>query len=147
MVFKFSFQKQSYSFYISTSKEKTKQVLHNNQHHKSKANLHMEENLKVVVIPIIFFKIYRSTVDCCVCQFQVYSKVNQLHIYIYPFFFRFLSHVGHYRVLSRVPVLLVGCYQLAILYIVVSICQSQSYNLSLPVTISLFSTSVTLLVL
>ena len=37
------------------------------------------------------------------CQFQVYSKVNQLYIYIYPLLFRFFSHIGHYRVLSRVP--------------------------------------------
>ena len=34
------------------------------------------------------------------CWFQVYSKVYQL--YIYPFFFRFFSHICHYRVLSRV---------------------------------------------
>ena len=34
------------------------------------------------------------------CWFQVYSKVNLLHIYIYPLFFRFFSHVGHYRVLN-----------------------------------------------
>ena len=40
------------------------------------------------------------------CQFQVYSKVNQLYIYIYPLFFfflRFFSHICHYRLLSRVP--------------------------------------------
>ena len=39
------------------------------------------------------------------CQFQVYSKVNQLYTYIYFFknFFRFFFHIGHYRVLSRVP--------------------------------------------
>ena len=36
-------------------------------------------------------------------QFQAYCKVNYLYIYIYPFFFRFLSHIGHYQVLSRVP--------------------------------------------
>ena len=35
------------------------------------------------------------------CQLQVYSKVNQL--YIYSLIFRFLSHIGHYRLLSRVP--------------------------------------------
>ena len=34
---------------------------------------------------------------------------SESHIYIYPlfllffFFFRFFSHIGHYRVLSRVP--------------------------------------------
>ena len=37
------------------------------------------------------------------CQFLLYSKVNQLYIYMYPLFFRFYSHIGHYRVLSRVP--------------------------------------------
>ena len=37
------------------------------------------------------------------CQFQVYSKLIQLYVYIYPFFFRFFSHVGYYRLLSRVP--------------------------------------------
>lgn len=38
-------------------------------------------------------------------QFQLYSKVILLYIYIYPLFFRLFSHVitesGHYRVLSR----------------------------------------------
>ena len=37
------------------------------------------------------------------CSFQVYSKVIQLYVYIYPFFFRFFSHMGYYRILSRVP--------------------------------------------
>ena len=37
------------------------------------------------------------------CQFQVHNKVNQLYIYIYLLFWRFFSHIGHYRVLSRVP--------------------------------------------
>ena len=31
------------------------------------------------------------------------SKVNQLYIWIYPFFFRFLSHIDYYRVLPRFP--------------------------------------------
>ena len=33
----------------------------------------------------------------------MYNKVNQLYIYIYPLFLRFFSHIGNYRVLSRVP--------------------------------------------
>ena len=37
------------------------------------------------------------------CQFQVYSEVNQLYVYICPRLFRFFSHIGHYRLLSRVP--------------------------------------------
>ena len=39
------------------------------------------------------------------CVFHVYSKVNQLYIYIYPFFFRFFSHIGYYRILTKFPVL------------------------------------------
>jgi len=35
----------------------------------------------------------------------LYSKVNQLCIYIYPLFFGFPSHLGHQRALSGVPVL------------------------------------------
>ena len=35
------------------------------------------------------------------CQFSVYSKVIQLYIYL--FFFKFFSHLGYYRILSRVP--------------------------------------------
>ena len=31
------------------------------------------------------------------------SKVNQCHIYTNPFFLKFFPHVGHYRVLNRVP--------------------------------------------
>ena len=36
-------------------------------------------------------------------QFQVYSKVVQLYIYMYLFFFKFFSHLGYYRILTRVP--------------------------------------------
>ena len=37
------------------------------------------------------------------CQFQVYSKVVRFYIYMYLFFFKFFSHLGYYRILSRVP--------------------------------------------
>ena len=37
------------------------------------------------------------------CQFLLYSKVSQLYVYIFPLFFRFPSHLGHHRSLSRVP--------------------------------------------
>ena len=36
-------------------------------------------------------------------QFQVDSKLNHFYTYLYSLFFRFFSHIGHYRVLSRVP--------------------------------------------
>ena len=37
------------------------------------------------------------------CYFLLYSKVNQLYIYIYSLFFSFPSHLGHHRALSSVP--------------------------------------------
>ena len=37
------------------------------------------------------------------CQYLLYSKVNQLYVYIHPLFFGFPSHLGHHRALSRVP--------------------------------------------
>ena len=41
------------------------------------------------------------------CWFQKYNKENQL--YICPLFFRLFSHIGHYRVLSRVLCALYCC--------------------------------------
>ena len=37
------------------------------------------------------------------CYFLLYSKVNQLYVYIYSLFFGFPFHLGHRRALSRVP--------------------------------------------
>ena len=80
--------------------------------------------------------------------FQVYSNVNQLYIYIYPLFFRFFSHIGHYRVLGRVPC---AIQQVLIIYFIYSsVCMSIPISQFIPsplsplVTIGLFSTSVTL---
>ena len=36
------------------------------------------------------------------CLFGVYSNLIQLYRYTCLFFFRFFSHIGYYRVLSRV---------------------------------------------
>ena len=46
-----------------------------------------------------------------VLVFQMYSEVNQLYMYIYPFFFIFFSHIGYYTILSIVlcVCVLVGC--------------------------------------
>ena len=81
--------------------------------------------------------------------FQMYSKVNQLCIYIYPLFIRFFSHIGHYRVLSRVPPpysrpLLVICFILCSVYINPNLPIYPSTSSPL-VTTSLFSICVTLL--
>ena len=49
-----------------------------------------------------FNTFYWSIIDLQSCfSFYVYSKVNQL--YIFPFLFRFFSHIGNYIVLSRLP--------------------------------------------
>ena len=37
------------------------------------------------------------------CYFPLYSKVNNLYLDIEPLLFGFPSHLGHHRVLSRVP--------------------------------------------
>ena len=41
------------------------------------------------------------------CQFQVYSKVNQVHTHTH-IFFRFFSIIGHYKILSMVPCAIAG---------------------------------------
>ena len=42
------------------------------------------------------FNFYWSIVDLQCCVSFRYSKVNQFYIYIYPFFLKFFSHIGHY---------------------------------------------------
>ena len=86
------------------------------------------------------------------CQFLLNSKVNQLYIYIYPLFFRFFSHLGHYRVLSRVPCAVQQILMSYLFYI--QYCVYVNPNLPIYpsplsplITISLFSTSVILLLL
>ena len=56
------------------------------------------------------------------CQFQVYNKLIQL--YIYSFFFRFFSHIGYYRILSRVSVLY-SRFLLVIYFIDSGVCMPQ----------------------
>ena len=53
---------------------------------------------------IIFIKfLLEYSCFTILCQFILYSKVNQLCVYIYPLFFGFPSHLGYHRALSRVP--------------------------------------------
>ena len=49
-----------------------------------------------------FVKNFLSEYSCFImfCQFLVYSRVDQLYVYIYPFFFGFPSYLGHHRALS-----------------------------------------------
>ena len=84
------------------------------------------------------------------CQFLLYSKVNQISMYIYipsfwiSFPFRSPQSIKQSSLCSTV-----GSHQLSTLYVIVYICQSQSRNSSHPafpplVSIHLFSTSVSL---
>ena len=53
----------------------------------------LEITLYLIITIFTFFSL--------LCQFLSYGRVNQL--YIYPLIFRFPSHLGPRRVLSRVP--------------------------------------------
>ena len=54
---------------------------------------------------ITYFKFFSNfywnvvALQCCIC-FLLYSKVNQLYIYIYPLIFRFSFYLDHHRALS-----------------------------------------------
>ena len=74
-----------------------------------------------------------------------FSKVSQL--YIHPLVFRFFSHIGHCRALSRVPMLHNRSLLTICLFLGVCIYQLPSPNLSLfhpypSITLSLLSASV-----
>lgn len=58
-----------------------------------------------IVIRIFFSLInfYRSIVPLQYGMFLLYTKVNQLYVYIYPLFFGFLFYLGHHTALNRVP--------------------------------------------
>ena len=71
---------------------------------------------------LIFFLIAVQQYSCftILCQFLLYSKVDQQHTYIYPLFCRFFSHLGHHKALSRVPCAMqLSFHQLPILNTVV----------------------------
>ena len=55
-------------------------------------------------------------------QLLLFGKVNCLYIYIYPLFFRFFSHTGHYRVLSRIPCVIQQVLAVYLFYIQCCVC-------------------------
>lgn len=60
----------------------------------------------VFIFPSELKKMIGVQLITTLCQFQVYSKMDQIYIYICIsplFFFRLLSHVDHHRVWRRVP--------------------------------------------
>ena len=89
--------------------------------------------------------------QCCI-SFLLYSKVSQSYIYIYPLFFSFPSHLVTTEHGVEFPVLY-SRFSLVIYFIHSSIYMSVPISPFIPlpfpplVTISLFSTSVTLFLL
>ena len=67
-----------------------------------------------------------------VCRFLLYGTVNQFHVYIYPLFFGFPSHLSHHRALAELLCYTEGSHYVSILCEVstVYICQSQFHFLS-----------------
>ena len=66
---------------------------------------HLSFQTVIIFLQSLFFFKFLFECSCftMLYQFLLYSKVNQLYIYIYPLFFGFPSHLGHHRALSRVP--------------------------------------------
>ena len=52
---------------------------------------------------LFFFNFYWRVVDLQCCASFRCMQIDPLFIYIYLLFSRFFPHIGHYRVLSRVP--------------------------------------------
>ena len=50
---------------------------------------------------MIFFGVYMIYSVVLISDTQQNKSI--IYIYIYPLFFRLSSHIGHYRVLTRVP--------------------------------------------
>ena len=66
-----------------------------------KSFVHVPLETMLPLFKLIFIVVY---LIYNVVLVSAYSKVNQsyIYIYMYPLFFTFFSHIGHYRVLSRV---------------------------------------------
>ena len=64
--------------------------------------------------------------------------MNQLYVDIYPLSFRFFSHIGYYRVLSRVPCAIqqVLISYLFCVYVCVSVCAQLCLTLCIPMDCS-----------
>ena len=66
-----------------------------------KEKIGQQHNPAIPLLVFFFFLEYSCFI--ILCQFILYSKVNQLYIHIFTLFFGFPSHLGHQTALSRVP--------------------------------------------
>ena len=97
------------------------------------------------------------------CYFLLYSKMNQMCVYIYPLVFGFPSHLGHPRDLNRysrqsLVTYFIQSYMCVCVCVCVSVCvcvfvcqsqssSSSSFSLTPLVSMHLFSASVSLFLL
>ena len=83
------------------------------------------QSSSIILYAIYFFYFYQSIV-AVKCWVSADRKVNQLCVYIYPLSFGFPCHLGHHKILSRVP----AKHQVLIIYFILSV--SCIYILSIP---------------
>ena len=84
-----------------------------------------------------------------VSDVKLSKSVIYIYIYIYLHYFRLFPHIDHYRVLSRIPVLLIYSRSLLVIYYICNSVYMSTPISQFPlpyllVTVSLFSTSITL---
>ena len=84
---------------------KKKFISHSSEGQKSKIGSSMvgyqqrpSSELQIANLWCPFLTFYQNVVNLQCCQFQVYSKLNQLYICIYPLLYRLFSHIDHQQV-------------------------------------------------
>ena len=96
----------------------------------------------------IFLLYYKSVQLIYSVVFLLQSEKSPLYTHMYSFFFKFYSHVGHFRVLNRVPCAVQQVLTSDLFYVYLCVYVSSNlpvypHSLCLLVSTSLFSTSVT----
>ena len=68
------------------------------------------------------------------CQFLLYSKVNQLYVYIYPLLLESPSHLGHQQALSSFMCYTLGSHQESILCVCPTVCDPMACSPQAPLS-------------
>ena len=68
------------------------------------------------------------------CQFLLYSKVNQLYVYIYPLLLESPSHLGHQQALSSFLCYTLGSHQESILCVCPTVCDPMACSPQAPLS-------------